>query len=1336
MVEKIESALQQGQPIPMPPIERAARDQSLPLSFAQERIWFMHQLDLQRAAYNIGGTLRLRHAFDLDGLRWTMEQVVLRHEILRTAFPTVNGLPVQVILPPTDFQVTVIDLRELPEPERIARVTELVKADLRAPFDLSQAPLFRTYVYRLGEDDQVVVLIMHPIISDAWSMGVVKRELFLLLQAYASGKQNNLPPLPIQYADFALTERQWLQGEVLESQLAYWREKLRGATMLELPTDHPRPLTQTYNRATQQFELANVLIETLSELCQSEGVTLFMALFAAFNILLYRYTSQQDILVGAPVANRNAQATENLIGAFENTLVLRTDLSGNPTFRALLQRVRSIMVEAFAHQDIPFAKLAAEFNPQRDTRYTSFIQTMFNVTNAPMDDFSDSLPGEYAINQGAAQFDLACTVIDTRNNHHVIFEYNTDLFDAATIVRMGNHFRTLLHSIVVQPDTEISTLPLLIDSEREQILVEWNNTRADYPQQCLHQLFEAQVARTPDAVAVRWNDQTLSFRELNAYANQMAHYLRKLGVAAETLVGLCTERSPEMIVGLLGILKAGGAYVPLDPTYPRERFAFMLEDTRLQVIVTQQAYQESFAESGSRRVVLDRDKSELARESAENLSAPANPEQLAYVLYTSGSTGQPKGVLFEHCNTVAFLSAVATIFDADARAGMLAANSINWDFSVLEIFLPLCWGGTVLLAENMLQLGSLATSNLIHSMYAAPSIMARILQVGGLPASVHTIVVGGELLTESLARALLGLGKQLWNIWGPTETTTFSTYSLIVPDAVMPPSIGRPISNTQIYILDEHLQPVPVGVVGELFVGGAGVTRGYLKRAELTAGKFIPDPFAREPNARLYKTGDLARYRPDGAMEFAGRRDHQIKLHGHRIEPEEIAETLKRHPNIRNAVVLARENGASEKQLVAYIVRDSAMSLSNRDLHEFLKQKLPAYMIPSNFVLMDALPMMPNGKLDRKALPQPPPPEMAHPDSLTLPRDRTELELCQFWEELLKVSRVGPGDNFFELGGDSVLAAQLCTAISKRYGHYLPLRVLFDAPTVESLAEIIRAQEWQPEWTAVVPIQPQGALPSLFYFPPRNAVLGIYPFIETLGKDQPVYGLLATPHGDHNPFSRIEDEASYYAAQICALQPEGPYYLAGWSYGGITAFETARQLRMRGAAIPFLGILDSGYYLTDWRGRLGYYRRRLHYLAGLSRHEQLSRLRNHARLSAPGVQVQAHRRRSLEENDLTKLTGNDTRADQIRMARYTPRSYSGRIRLFRTRDHAPHQARDPLMGWGRVARAGVEVYYIEGDHLTMMKEPYVRDLAGKFRTILTKAQSEMGTKSQGRGDVS
>ena len=1072
-----------------PKISRRKDDKSVPLSFAQQRLWFLDQLEPGSITYNMPIGIRLKGLLNVTALQQSLGEIVRRHETFRTTFAVVEGQPVQVIAPVQNFTLPVVSLRELPEHERQTQALRIGTEDAQQPFKLAQGPLLRSKLLQLTEEEYILLLTMHHIISDAWSMGVFIRELAALYEAFANGLPSPLSELLIQYADFAHWQQQWLQGEVLEDQLAYWKQQLAGApAVLLLPTDHPRPPMQTFRGDTQSFLLPSSLSENLKALSQREGVTLFMTLLSAFQTLLYRYTGQEDILVGSLIANRNQAEIEPLIGFFVNTLVLRTDLSGNPTFQEILHRVQEVTLGAYAHQDLPFDKIMEELKPERNLSYSPLFQVLFVLQNAPMPALELSgltMSHLLEFDNGTAKFDLVLGITETEQGLSGSLQYNTDVFEADRISRMVEHFHTLLKGIVAHPKQHISTLELLTETERYQLLVKWNNTQQDYQKnKCVHQLFEEQVEHIPDAVAVVFGDEQLTYRELNYRANQLAHYLQALGVGPEVLVGICVERSLALVVGLLGILKAGAAYIPLDPGYPKERLSFILEDSKVPVLLTQQRLAQVLSADTTKLVYLDTDSEVIAQKSKENPVNRVATDNLAYVIYTSGSTGKPKGVAIEHHSTVALVDWARGVFTSEDLAGVLASTSICFDLSVFELFVPLSCGGRVVLAENALHLPTLPDANNVTLINTVPSAIAELLKVNGVPASVRTVNLAGEPLQNKLVQQIYQQDSidRVFNLYGPSEDTTYSTFALVNKGNRNTPSIGRAIANTQIYLLDRHLQPVPIGVLGELHIGGAGLARGYLNRPELTNEKFIPNPFSDEPGARLYKTGDLARYLPDGNIEFLGRIDHQVKIRGFRIELGEIESTLSQHPDVRGTVVLTWENVLSSKQLVAYVVLNQESTATTSDLRRFLQKQLPEYMIPSTFVVLEALPLTPNGKVDRHALlaPEQVKPELK--ETFVAPRTPIEEVLAAIWAEILKLEQVGVYDNFFELGGHSLLATQMISHVRKAFQVELPLRRLFELPTVASIAEVIdslKDDDTKLQAPAIVPVSREASCMKL-----------------------------------------------------------------------------------------------------------------------------------------------------------------------------------------------------------------------------------------------------------------
>jgi amino acid adenylation domain-containing protein len=1043
-----------------PSLQRICGAEKLRLSFAQERQWFLDQLEPYNPFYNIPVAVRITGPLNVAAIEQSINEVSRRHEALRTTCSTVDGEPLQVIAPDASFTLPVVDLRDLPNPGREDKARELATREARKPFDLGRGPLFRATLLWLGEKDYVLLLTTHHFVADGWSMGVLYREISALYETFSTGRPSPFPELPIQYADFGYWQRQLVQGQILETQRAYWKKQLADAPAItELPTDRQRPSVQTYCGATQSFSLPATLSEAIKALSRREGVTLFMTLLAAFQTLLYRYTGQDDIVVGTAVSNRNRIETEGLIGPFANNLALCTDFSGSPNFRQVLARVREVAVGAYAHQDLPWEKLIEELHPERDLSRNQLFQMLFVFHEYSLEQnlkLPDLGVRHFRIELGSSRFDLSLGMMSEENRLSGCVEYNTDLFDPSTITRFLGHFQVLLEAVVLDPDQPVSRLPLLTEAERHQVLVEWNDTQGDYPNaSCLHQLFEAQVTRTPEATAAIFEDQLLTYHELNARANQLANHLRTLGVGPEVLVGICVERSLEMVVGLLGILKAGGAFVPLDPLYPRERLTVILEDSRLPVLLTQDRLAESSMENGVHIIRLDTDWDMIAPESRENLTTKATPENLAYVTYTSGSTGTPKGVMIENRSVVNVLSSFIKSYGLSAADRVLQQTSISFDVSVNEIFPVLCAGGAVVLPNkddvlDLERLTRLIREHRVTIIGAAPSLLAALNAENHDLSTLRLILSGGEALSYSDVDRLLR-STMVTNGYGPTETTICALSYDLDPqgpgkDVTIP--IGKPLMNYKVYILDKHLECLPVGCPGELCISGAGLARGYLNAPEQTAESFVPNPFV--PGARLYRTGDLARRLPDGNVEFLGRIDDQVKIRGIRIEPAEIEAALDAHGAVGKTVLMSREDRRGDKRLVAYVVLDHESSATINELRGFMKQKLPGYMVPSTFVFLDALPLTPSGKVDRQALPVPDWDRPRLEDTFVAPSTSLEALIAEIWQDALGVDRVGRYDNFFDLGGHSLLSMEVVARLEKKLG----LRVNPGGLVFQTLAQL------------------------------------------------------------------------------------------------------------------------------------------------------------------------------------------------------------------------------------------------------------------------------------------
>jgi amino acid adenylation domain-containing protein len=1082
-----------------------------PASFAQQRLWFLDQLIPGNTIYNVPTAIRLTGSLYLAALEQTLNEIVSRHESLRTTFIELDGQPLQAI--PTEsyadtlsftIPISILDLQQLPDDKREIEAKNIVNTEIERPFDLSAGPLLRVMLLVLSQREYILLLNMHHIICDDWSIGVLIRELGTLYTAFAQNQSSPLLELPLQYADFAHWQHEWLQGEVLQTQLAYWQQQLKDLAMLHLPTDKPRPARQSYQGATQFLELPKKLTDALQTLSQQEGVTFFMILLAAFQTLLYRYTHQEDIAVGSPIANRNRSEIEGLIGFFVNSLVLRSNLSGNPTFRELLGRVRKVTLGAYSHQDLPFEKLVEELHPERNLSHHPLFQVVFSFQNAPMSalQLPGLVPSFINIDFKKTRFDLemhlwqCCedfrslwgTNWEYSEGLRGVILYNTDLFEQATINRILEHFKNLLSGIVANPDQPIANLPLLIEAEQHQIFVEWNNTQAIYPHdKCIHQLFEKQAKQHPESVAIIFGNDQLTYQELNDRSNQLAHLLQKFGVISEVLVGICMPQSIEMIVGLLGILKARGAYVPLDPSYPQERLRFMLEDAQVSVLVTQEKLLKHFEGCTKRTICIDKDWEMIAKENQENPASSVTSNNLAYVIYTSGSTGKPKGVAVPH-KAVNRLVCNTNYIKLEPDDKIAQVSNTSFDAATFEIWGTLLNGAQlVILSKEVILSSQDFTLHLqqkgITVLFLTTALFQQIArEIPQAFASLKYLLFGGEAVDIRWIKKILkhGKPKHFIHVYGPTENTTFSSYYEIeaLPETAISIPIGRPIHNTKIYILNHLLNPVPIGVIGELYIGGDGLAREYLHRPESTAEHFIPNLYERKLTTHLYKTGDLARYLPGGNIEFLGRIDNQVKVRGFRIELSEIEAVLNQHSAVRETVVIVDESIPEDKHLVAYIVPNqkqiptpathSFVSL----IRQFLKEKLPQYMIPTAYVLLESLPLTPNGKVDHRALPMPDT-LTYHQQDYVAPRSQVEELLVEIWSKVLGKEQVGVHDNFFELGGHSLLATQLISRIRDSFQIDLPVSNLFEAPTVAQLARYIETISWAARGSGKVEIMSQ-----------------------------------------------------------------------------------------------------------------------------------------------------------------------------------------------------------------------------------------------------------------------
>jgi amino acid adenylation domain-containing protein len=1026
------------------------------LSYYQQQVWRRQSLDPAGVLHNLSRCARISGFLYVEALRQAIDVIVARHAPLRTHFEVVEGDPAQVIDDDLKESLRVIDLSDIRHSDPDALFEQLLLQNSQRPFDLAISVPLRIMLVRLGPGQHALILTMHQLICDDSSADIFCREMTALYTAFSTGLQSALNELQVQYIDHVQWLRGLLEGEKLERQVSYWDRQLkRPLSSVQLPIRRSRGLDPCARRASDDSMLSAALLDDLKALGKSEEATLFMVLLAGFKLLLHRYTGEEDILASSQIEGRNQPGKEGSIGLFENIIYLRTDLAGDPGFLELLRRIRQGTLDAYEHRDFPCESLINTGNTGDQLR-----PMMFNLRKAPRVNIEfvglETHPVE--VESNAAMCDLRIEAVETPEGLIASCSYNRELFDPDAISRLMRHYGVLLRDAANNPHRPIRQMSLLTDAERHQLEIEWNDTCEELPAGiCIHELIEEQAARTPDAVALTCENSHLTYRELDERANQVGRYLQRLDSRAEVRVGVFSDRTLEMVIGLLGILKAGGTYLPLDPAYPAERLSFMVDDAQATVILAQTSLFGNLPENGARVVGMDAGWTACEGESREKCVANACSDNAAYLIYTSGSTGSPKGVTIEHRSAVVLSQWARSLFGANDLAAVLASTSICFDLSVFELFFPLSWGGKVILVENALSASQLCADQQVSLINTGPSIMAGMLRTARLTASVKTVNLAGEALKSDLVQQIYAQGSvsRVFNLYGPSEDTTYSTFALIKNDAEGAPAIGRPLTNSQVYLLDWSQQPVPLGVPGELYIGGEGLARAYLDRPDNTAERFVPDPFGKRPGARLYRTGDLSRHLPEGDIEFLGRIDHQVKVHGLRIELGEIEVVLAGHQGVREAVVVARLDDSGESRLIAYVVAARTPAPNETELSRYLIDKLPYYMVPSAFITMNSLPMTPNGKVDRKALPAVEVRGDFADEFFVAPRTPLEESLAKLWSELLGRTRVGVSDNFFRLGGHSLLGARFISRVRDEWNVNLYLDALFRAPTIGDMAVLI-----------------------------------------------------------------------------------------------------------------------------------------------------------------------------------------------------------------------------------------------------------------------------------------
>jgi len=1306
------------EPQTVPAIPPREDRSSAPLSFAQERYWFLEQISPGDVSLNISRAIRLKGDLRQDLLERSLTQIISRHESLRTTF-AINQLyagrdskPAPMVSANSRLEISVVDISA--EPETLAR------AAAQQPFDLTLGPLLRVTLIKLAPREHVLLLSAHRIVCDEASLQILFAEL---LSAY-SENQRTPQPLPIQYADYAA----WQRNSIESTDLEFWRTKLHGApAVIELPTDRPRPAVRTWHGKSTHLRLDNELVDHLRRIAAGAGSSLDVLLLAALKVVLGRHSRQHDIVVGQKVSNRDHAETKDLVGPISNHLVVRSSLADEPTFLEFLSRVQHNADEALAHS-VPFEKVLEELQLQPGLSHTPVFQVSFQWQTDPgLDDFE--------FDDGVSRFDLMVEVTERPTHLDCRFRFSTDLFDDDTISRLATHLKIVLEGIASNPNQKISLLPLLAPSELRQIVDEWNRTEVEYrPEPCLHELFEAQVEKTPTAVAVEFEQTKLTYRELNDRANQLAHYLRSAGVGADVLVGVCIERSAELVVALLGILKAGAAYLPLETEYPVERLQFILNDSATPILITQKSLSDKIR-TDARIVCLDEE--EIGNQSRENPGLSVTPENLVYAIYTSGSTGKPKGTLITHRGLSNYLNWAIQAYPVAEGKGAPVHSSIAFDLTVTGLFTPLLVGRTAYVLKESQGVQSLISAlrrgqgqgfSLVKITPAHLELLSHELTREEAARCASAFIIGGEALTADNIKFWQDAAPDtlLVNEYGPTETVVgCCVYTVGKEDqSLRSIPIGRPIANTRLYVLSPQLQPQPVGVPGELYIGGPGLARGYLNRPDLTAHAFVPDPFSTRGGERLYRTGDLARYRADGKLEYLGRIDNQVKVSGFRIELEEIETVLRAHNAVENVAVVARQG-----KLLAYVVvtpeaqTDVAKLWS--ELRGFIKTKLPEYMTPGIFVALDSLPVTPNGKVDRRALPNADElrPDLEEP--YVGPRDQIEERLAMLWTNVLQLKSIGIRDNFFELGGNSLLAARLFAHIANSFGKHLPLATLFLSPTIEQLANCLRDSDTSKTWSSLVAIQPEGSRPPLFCVHAAGANVLIYrPLSRHLGNDQPVYALQAQGlDGRTRPLTRVEDMAALYIKEMRAVQPEGPYFLLGASFGGLVIYEMAQQLLEQNQHVALLAMLNTDCPVYSFAKRI---RCHVGHLMEKGSREYAQGIVN--RRFKGRVSETKNETTSDLDPEIQKVLAKDSGVDKslVRTVlaiiaageQYAPgRVYPGKITFFWARD-AKRDFEDNRLAWRKLAGAGFDVHVVPGTHTSMREEPQVAELAAQLRNVL------------------
>jgi surfactin family lipopeptide synthetase A len=1302
-----------------------------PLSFSQQQMWVIEQIQPGNHAYNLPVGYRLKGKLDVQLLEDSFNEIIKRHDSLRTTFAFINEEARQIIHPEFSIKIKIIDMEDLHTGKQLSRIAS---EEVIRPFDLSSLPLVRVTLIRINEFDHVLLLNLHHIISDGWSLGIISNELSILYNSRIEGMLPELPELTAQYSDFVTWQQEKNWKPTYNEQLSFWKEQLKGELPnIELPLDKQRPAVQSLNGSNEFFYLPGALVKKIQSVGFRRGSTFFMTILTALQTFLHKYSGGEDIIIGTPVSNRPRKTDENIVGNYINTVAVRANLGNNPQFSSLLRQTRKSTIDALTNRDLPFEKIVENIKIRRDLSRNPVFQVMLQVLPKYSFNLSDLQISSFNFDHGYSQFDLSFHMYEEEEGYQCRIEYSTDLFKPDTIRRMADNFVFFLNALAEHPDSTISDVSVLNETERNKVLYEWNNTASDFPDNdTVISLFEKAVLLNGDKPAVQYRDSVLTYRELNHRANLLANYLQRYDVKSGSLVGVCIERSGDMMVALLGILKTGAAYLPLDPSFPVERLNFIINDAEVPVLISQDHLKDIFPGFKGKVVTIDNEWKEIKNEGDENPGTFISPSDLAYTIYTSGSSGKPKGVLIEHRALINFLTSMQRQPGINDKDVLLAVTTISFDISILELFLPLISGALVVIAgkdeavDGRLLLDLISKTN-TTILQATPSTWKLMIESGWKKTPGLKMLCGGEAFTRELADKLIERGKELWNMYGPTETTIWSSVSKISAGAE-PVFIGRPIANTTMYIVDKNMHPVPVGVPGELLIGGTGLARGYLNRPELNEERFIKNPFDGSVS-RLYRTGDLVRHTPDGEIEFIGRTDFQVKLRGYRIELGEIESILMQHPDIKEVVVTAKQNKNGDKQLAAYLIPVDNKELKLNELRTFLKEKLPDYMVPAAFVKMDKFPLTPNAKVDRKALPEP---ETGGIESGSLhiaPRNDPEKKMTEIWERILGRSNISVNDNFFDIGGHSLLAVQMFAELENVFDVKLPLATLFEHQTVSELVEALNSDKWKEHWSSLIRIKRGIRTPLFLVHGAEGNILVYKDLANHLERGQSLYALQSKGlNGSDKTLTNIEEMAADYINEIKKIQPNGPYNLGGYCLGGTIALEMSQQLTRNGETVKNLFLIET-YNICTIKDKLSntlvynLENIKFHYdnLMMLSRKDRIKFLRNKTEVLKRRVLsrfIPLFSKLGININSYTESSGSNSRIREVNdkaQLMYIPEKYEGKAVLLKPKVNYS-SGPDPSFGWNSLINGSLKVYNLDIAPRGMLYEPFVKETAA----IITK----------------